>query len=244
MPAESIELRHHGATVPTLVYRPTGTGPHPAIVLAAEAYGINTFTRGVAEKLAAEGYVVVVPDYYRGHGLGAPDDYSDFTEVMGFIDALDFVGATRDILAGVDHARSLPEVDPERVAVWGYCTGGTLALLVGAFDGRLAATILFFPSQPTFPELTPTRPFHPIDALWGVRAPLLLIYGDQDQVAPAEVVAAYRERLERWGVDHEIRIYPGGGHAFSAPDPPLRHDASDKASWTDATAFAARVLQR
>ena len=64
--------------------------------------------------------------------MSKPDDYSDFTEVMGFIGELDFAGATKDILAGIDHARSLPEVDPERVVVWGYCTGGTLAMLGAA----------------------------------------------------------------------------------------------------------------
>lgn len=86
-------LEHHDATVPTLVYKPDGDGPHPAIVLAAEAYGLNQFTRGVAERLRDGGYVVIVPDYYRGNGLTRPDDYTDFTEVMEFIGNLDFTGA-------------------------------------------------------------------------------------------------------------------------------------------------------
>lgn len=242
MEPTTIDLEHHGATVPTLVYRPEVGGPAPAIVICAEAYGLNEFTRGVAAALAAEGYVVVVPDYYRGKGLKAPDDYTDFTEVMSFIDALDFVGATRDILAGIDHARSMPEVDPDRVAVWGYCTGSTLAMLAGTLDRQLAAAVFFFPSQPTFPELTRKRPVHPIDAMWGISCPMLLIYGDQDPLMPPEALADVRDRLERWQVDHEIRIYEGAGHAFSAPVPPLRHDAAAKASWTDAVAFVDRVL--
>jgi carboxymethylenebutenolidase len=49
-------------------------------------------------------------------------------------------------------------------------------------------------------------------------------------------------RLTQWGVEHEMRVYQGAGHAFSAPVPPLRHDAADRASWADATAFAARHL--
>ena len=244
--AESVILRHGRAEVPTLVYDPgrDGSGrdrPGPAVVLSAEAFGINQFIRDVAGRLAEVGYVVVVPDYYRGHGLADPESYTDFSEVMRFVDALDFTAGTRDILAGVDHARTLPSVDPDRVAVWGYCTGGTLALLAAEVDRRLAAGVLFFPSQPTFPELSPKRPIQPIDLLWSVAAPLLLIYGDQDRVW-AGVEEETCRRLEEWEVPHELRLYPGAGHAFSAPVPPLRHDAADRAAWADALAFLARHL--
>ncbi len=242
--AEPIEimLEHHGARVPALVYRPGGAGPHAAIVIAPEAYGINRFTRRLSADLTGTGYVVVVPDYYRGHGLTRPDDYSDFTEVVNFIGELDFTGATNDILAGVDHARSLPDVDPDRVAVWGYCTGGTLAMLASMLDRRLAAAVWFFPSQPTFHDLGPRHPVHPVDLIWSISCPVLVIYGDQDPIAPPEFIADLRDRFERAGVRHQINIYPGGGHAFSAPDPPLHHEASDRASWADAVEFVGRHL--
>ena len=136
--SREITIKHGGVSVPTLIFLPDGDGPHSAIVLAAEAYGVNTFTRRVASELADAGHVVVVPDYYRGRGLAEPDNYSDFTEVMQFIDELDFVGATHDVLAAIDYARGLPEVDPEQVAVWGYCTGGTLAMLAAEATARIS----------------------------------------------------------------------------------------------------------
>jgi carboxymethylenebutenolidase len=246
VPIDSIEprtisLTHEGGVVPGLLYEPAASGVGPAIVLSAEAYGINEFTRQVASKLAAQGYVVVVPDYYRGVGLKDPDNYLDFTEVMGFIDALDFTQGTKDVMAGIDYARSLPSVDPARVAVWGYCTGATLALLAGSLDRQLAAAVLFFPSQPTFPELSAKRPLQPIDLLWNMACPLLLIYGDQDELLVGQM-PDIRRRLEQWHIDHEIRVYEGAGHAFSAPVPPLRNDAADVASWADALAFATRRL--
>ncbi len=237
-----IVLEHHEARVPTVVHRPDGAGPHPAIVIAAEAYGVNRFTRRVAADLAAAGYVVIVPDYYRGHGLSRPDDYSDFTEVVSFIGELDFTGAANDILAGIDHARSMPDVDPARVGVWGYCTGGTLAMLASMLDRELAAAVWFFPSQPTFHDLGPRQPFHPVDLIWSIACPVLVIYGDDDPIAPPEFIADLRARFERWKVEHQINIYPGGGHAFSAPDPPLHHEASDRASWADAMEFVGRHL--
>jgi carboxymethylenebutenolidase len=222
------------------VYVPAADGPLPAIVLSTEAFGINTFTRKVASELAEAGDVVVVPDYYRGHGLEDPESYTDFDEVMRFIDDLDFGGATHDVLAAIDHARQMSEVDADRVAVWGYCTGATLAMLAASLDRRLAAAVVFFPSQPTFAELTPKRPVQPLDLLWNVACPFLLIYGDEDFLFP--LVDEFRRRFEQANVEHQINIYPGAGHAFSAPVPPLRNDAADKASWVDALEFLDRHM--
>jgi carboxymethylenebutenolidase len=241
-PTREVVIEHGGAKVPTLVYVPAGPGRRPAVVLSPEAFGINTFTKEVSSKLAEAGYVVVVPDYYRGNGLKNRESYTEFTEVMHFIDNLDFVGATHDVMAAIDYARTLPEVQADKIVVWGYCTGATLALLAASLDRRLAASVLFFPSQPTFPEITVSRPVQPIDMLWNVAAPMLVIYGDEDPIAPAEMIAAIRQRLEQWHVPHEINIYPGAGHAFSAPVPPMRNHDADVVSWADALEFLSRRL--
>jgi len=240
---QELVLEHGGARVPTLVYLPEASGPRPAVVLATEAYGINRFTRDIASRLAAAGYVAVVPDYYRGHGLTHPDDYSDFTEVMNFIGELDFTHGAHDVLAAIKHARQRPEVDPEKVVVWGYCTGGTLAMLAASLDRDLAGAVLFFPSQPTFPELTPKTPVQPVDLLWNVACPVLLIYGDQDGIAPPEMIADFRRRFEQWGVDATITLYPGAGHAFNAHGSALYNEAADEQSWQDAVEFVTRQLQ-
>jgi len=237
----SIELSaRDGGTIPTLVFSPEGEGPFPAVVLGLEAYGVNDFGRRVAASLAHLGFVVVAPDYYRGHGLADPENYLDFGEVMEFIGALDFTAAAHDELSALDYATSLDQVDADRIAVWGYCTGATLSLLAAELSDRVAAAVLFFPSQPRFEELTPRTPVHPVDLLWSLRCPTLFIYGDQDEVMPAAQVEDLRGRLTQWGVDHQINIYPGAGHAFSAPVAPLRNDAADRASWPDAVQFLQR----
>jgi carboxymethylenebutenolidase len=240
MREELVTVTGRNGSVPLLVFEPEDTGsPVPAIVIGAEAYGLNEFTHRVASDLCEAGYAVVVPDYYRGNGLEAPDDYIDITEVVDFIDRLDFRQATLDVLEGIDYARRLHRVDPARVVVWGYCTGGTLTMLASSLDRDLAASVWFFPSQPTFPELGPKRPVQPIDLLWSVRSPVLVLYGDQDAML-VEIMPEIRRRLEEWGVSHDIRIYPGAGHAFSAPVPPLRNELAATSSWRDALEFVSR----
>src|ERR1039457_5717 len=79
----------------TEILMPEGGGPHPAVVLGAEAYGVNSFIRGVQEKLVGLGYAVALPDYYHGNGPAEPENYDDFTEVKEHIGRLDFIGGGR-----------------------------------------------------------------------------------------------------------------------------------------------------
>jgi carboxymethylenebutenolidase len=219
------------------VVLPPGDGPHPAVILGAEAYGINQFIRGVAQRLTSLGFAAVLPDYYHGHGPTNTEAYDEFTEVIDHIGRLDFTCGARDLAGAIDAARARPDIDPRRVCVWGYCTGGTLAWLAACMRGDLAAAVLFFPSQPTFAELGPKTPVHPVDLIWQLTCPTLFIYGDQDMVMPPDLLADIRSRIERWAVDAEIRLYAGAGHAFSAPWGAMRNADADQAAWADAVSF-------
>jgi carboxymethylenebutenolidase len=220
-----------------IIRMPPAEGPHPGVVLGAEAYGINPFIRGVQENLTQLGYATALPDYYHGAGPKNVEAYDDFSEVIEYMSALDFTCGARDLAEAVDTLRASPQVDPRRVCVWGYCTGGTLAWLAGCLRGDLAAAILFFPSQPVFGELSPRTPVHPIDLLWQLTCPTMFLYGDADPVMPPELLDDVRRRIESWQVDAEIRLYPGAGHAFSAPSGPLRDEDASRAAWDDAIQF-------
>jgi carboxymethylenebutenolidase len=226
------------AAVPAVeVLLPAGDGPHPAVVLGAEAYGVNNFIRGVQEKLVGLGFAVAVPDYYHGNGPAEPENYGDFTEVKEHIGRLDFTRGARDLAAAVDGLRAMPGIDPRRIAVWGYCTGGTLAWLAACLRGDLAAAVLYFPSQPVFAELSKERPAHPVDLLWQMTCPALFLYGDQDGLMPSDALADMRARIDYWKVDARVNVYPGAGHSFTCPRGPMRNVEADRAAWNDATTF-------
>lgn len=230
-------MRRHPQAPPLAVSMPDGRAPHPAVVIGAEAYGVNPFIQGVQQRLNRLGYAAAVPDYYHGQGPRAVEAYDDFTEVVEHIGRLDFTCGARDLAEAVDTLRATPGVDPRRVCVWGYCTGGTLAWLAACLRGDVAAAVLFFPSQPVFRELGPRTPVHPVDLLWQLTCPALFLYGDRDPVMPPELLDDLRARIDRWGIDAEVRRYAGAGHSFSAPWGPLRHDEADRAAWDDAVAF-------
>jgi carboxymethylenebutenolidase len=241
---ETIRLpTRDGEGTTALLARPTTEGPHPAIAIGAEGTGLNTYIRQLAATLAHLGFVAVVPDFYRGNGPPEPDNYDDFETLMSFIDALDFRRAVCDLLDAIDHVQGLPYVDGARVASWGYCTGGTLALFAACLRPDLSGAVVYFPSQPTFGDHDDRRPVDVVDVLWNIACPVLFLIGDQDVVLPDERLAEVRRRFDVWGVDATVRVYPGGGHAFNAHGSSMYHRASDEQSWDDAVDFVTRVLQ-
>ncbi|KKD06629.1 dienelactone hydrolase family protein [Streptomyces sp. WM6386] len=228
------------------IYRPEPmpAGPLPALVMGAEATGVNRFIHDTAAELAALGFVVAVPDYYRGEGPANPEDYTDIAEIMQYVGGLDFRRAAYDLMAALDHLKTDPAVDPARIGVWGYCTGGTLAWLTACLRRDVAAAILFYPSQPVFDELTDARPAHPVDLLWNLDCPVFLVYGEKDPLMPPDRLELVRSRFARWGIEHAIHIAPGCDHSFGAPIPG-RHDAAAyEQAWTEAVAFATGRLGR
>jgi carboxymethylenebutenolidase len=236
---EEIRLPARDAQVRAWLYRPArAAGPLPALVVGAEATGVNRFIRDAAVDLARAGFVALVPDYYRGKGPADPEDYRDLDDIIRHVGRLDFRRATYDLMAAADFLRRDPAVDAGRVGVWGYCTGATLALLTACLRRDIALAVLFYPSQPVFPELSSTRPSHPIDLVWNLDCPLFLIYGGQDPVMPPDLLATLRGRLEQWGIDHTIRIFPGCGHSFGAPIQGRHDPAAYRQAWDEALAVA------
>jgi len=195
------------ATAPILLL-PDTDGPHPGVVLGAEAYGVNEFIVEVGERLVSRGYAVLIPDYYDGGGPTNREAYDDFTEVVECIAQLDFTRATRRLVDGVDQLRATPGIDPTRIAVWGYCTGGTLAWLAACLRGDLAAAVLFFPSQPVFDEIGPATPVHPVDLLWQLTCPTLFIYGGKSDYVQQD----YRATIAAYFPHVQYAEVPEAGH--------------------------------
>jgi len=231
-----------GLDLPAEIFLPSRLDRAPAIVMCAEAYGPNHSTRTVAAALAQRGFVVILPDYYRGEGPKDRENYSDFTEVASVISKFNFRQAFLDIATCVDYMRSHPRVDPDRVGVWGYCTGATLALAAACIHRNVAAVVAFFPSQPRFATHDDAHPLDVIDMIWALQCPLLVEYGDADGVWPVELRTELERRAKAWGLDAEFVLHPGAGHAFNAPVPPLRNDAADRLGWATAFEFVQKRL--
>lgn len=184
--------------------RPEGPGPHPAVLLIHEWWGLNEGITILAEALAQEGYVVFAPDGYRGQVTAM------FPRALWLrlVTPTDQVEA--DIDSGLAYLSSLDGVDPDRVASMGFCFGGGHSLQLGLRQSEnLAMTIIYYGAVVTEPDLL--RPL--TDG-----QPVLGIFAEEDNTIFTKDVLEFEAALNSLDIENEITIYPGVGHAFVNED--------------------------
>lgn len=175
---------------------PEGPGPHPALVVVHEIFGLNADLRRILDLLVGEGYAVLAPDLYSP-GL------RPLCVARTVVDLVRGAAGT-ETLARLGEARAWlgrqPEVDDARVGVIGFCLGGGFALVAAAAHDYAAASVNY--------GLVPKD----TAVLEGV-CPVVAGYGGDDRPfrdAPQRLETA----LDRLGVAHDIKVYPGVGHSF------------------------------
>lgn len=225
--------------LPAFVARPDQT-PAPGVVILHDVWGANEFYHDVALRLAAEGFVAMLPDLFFRQGPlpeqtreAASARRADLDQGKSLIDirAAESWLATSDLTTGA-------------VSTIGFCMGGTLAMLAAGREPVPAATVAFY----GFPvrERTPVAPKLPIDddELVAVASPMLLLWGDQDSGVGVGNMHDYGRGLKRYGKAHEIVIYEGIGHGFLTFDAsnPAYQDAQD--AWRRTLAFIRQHSQQ
>lgn len=182
-----------------------GEGRRPAVILLHGADGL--FQRQsyafASRALSAQGYTVLFPHYFGGHG--EPGSYDEIHRRYR-----QWLATLKGVL---DTAVADPAIDPRRVALVGVSLGGALALSLAARESGVRAVVSYFGFRPQ--DLDETRP----------RAPTLILHGKADRVVPVANADRIEALLRARGVPVEKRIYPGEGHGFS---PAAQLDAASR----------------
>lgn len=215
-----------GPDGPVLAYRaePEGEGPHPAVVMIHEFWGLRPSIADKADLLAEEGYVVVAPDTFRGVSVDwVPSAiYNVVSSQASQVDG--------DLRAVVDALAADPTIDPDRIVVMGFCFGGGAALRYSLGDPRLAATGVFYGTLITDADTLATLP-----------GPVLGVFGANDTSIPLRSVDAFEEALATVGVPHEIHVYDGVGHAFVSDVETIREGGAAGEAWATFVDWTADV---
>jgi len=220
---------------------PTGAGPHPALVVVQEAFGVNEHIRDVGRRFAREGFVALAPEVFHRAGAGIEIAYSDVPSAKAQLAHLTNAGLEQDLAAALATLRARPEVDARRVGVVGYCVGGFAAFLAAC---RLdpAAVVSYYGGG--IARARPGLLLEPLlDEAAGIRAPTLCLFGSEDGGIPPADVDAIRTRLASLAGEHEIVVYDGARHAFFCDLRPAYHPAAAQASWVRTLEWFGRWLR-
>jgi len=211
------------------------SAPLPAIIVLQEAFGVNPHIKRLCRRIASVGYATFSPELFHRTGKGLEFGYDEFPRIKPIIGSLTNDQLLEDLRVAHGHVIARADVDASRVASWGFCLGGWASVLA-ACNLPLAAAVSFYGGG-----LVHQRPgigFNPlIDQFGSIGCPVLLVYGAKDSGIPAADISAVQSRLSALGKDHEVEVYPDGGHGFFCEDRPVYHRVTAEASWVRATTW-------
>lgn len=220
-----------GGTMSAFVALPE-SGQGPGLLVLMEIFGVGSYVRHAAERLAELGYVAMAADLYRRTqpGLELEHDEESLQAAMQAVGQLDVPGAVQDSIVALEHLRGLPEVDG-RAGVVGFCLGGSIAFFAAAHADPAVAVCYYGSAIPDA-----------LDEGDQIACPVLFHWGAEDGFIPleqAQQVAAAAAERPNW----ECHIQPDGGHAFDNHDSEMfyRRAAADRA-WGLTAEFLSRAL--
>jgi carboxymethylenebutenolidase len=216
----------NGPEVRAFVARPSTPGPHPAVIMIHEWWGLKPEIVGKAEALAQEGYVVIAPDTFRGSTTSwiPRAIYQVTTTPAEQVDG--------DLDAVFEWLTAQPDVQADQIAIMGFCYGGGASLRYSLSNDQLAATAVFYGSTIADAE-----------RLRVLSGPVLGVFGSADNAIPVSEVQAFEAALDQAGVPNQITIYEGQPHAFVQSIDEIRQGGPQQEAWNELLTFLRQNLQ-
>ena len=237
MRAETLEYKDGDVTLKGFVALDDQSDhKRPGILVMPEAFGLGQQAKNRATRLASLGYAALAGDPY-GNGLEV-DNLDDAIKEMTAIRE-DNTKFRQRIRAGLDALSALPQVDTDRLAVIGYCMGGSCSLEM-ARDGAALRGVVSFHGGLETPE--------PAEA-GKVKAKVLVCHGRDDPFVPPEQVIAFEEEMTKAGANWQVISYGDTVHSFTNPEADgsiegiLYNKQADERSWQAMRAFFDEIFE-
>jgi carboxymethylenebutenolidase len=192
------------------------SGKAPGLVLVQEWWGLNDHMKDLANRLAADGFVVLAPDLYHGT---ITKDASEAGKLMTELDgkrAMDEIAGAASFLAGDPRTNG-------KVGIIGFCMGGAYSLVAACFVPEISAAVPFYGIPP---EENVNYAL--------VKAPVQMHYGNKDEWVTKAKVDAIKAKL---GDKMEVFAYDAD-HAFvNDTRPEVHNPEAAKTAWKRAVDF-------
>ncbi len=212
-----------GGDMPLYFAKPDGAKKPPIILVAMEVFGLHEYIKDVTRRLGKLGALAVAPDYY--FRLGDVSKISELPKLLPIVNSK----PDKELFADLDATLAWAVEqggDPARVGIIGFCRGGRTVWLYSTHNPNLKAGVAFYGSL--MDPASAAMPKNAYQLAGEVKAPVLWLYGAQDQGITPDQVEKMKAAL---AADHkaaEFHIYPGAPHGFHADyRPSYRKDAAE-----------------
>jgi dienelactone hydrolase len=222
-----------------LVYDENKEGKRPVVLIIHEWWGLNDYVKMRAKQLAGLGYVALAVDMY-GNGQMGNDPDAAGKLAMPFYQNPDM--AKKHVQAAIDNIKTNDLIDASKMAIMGYCFGGSVSIGVARMGLDLKGAVSFHGNLNVVPINK--------DLL---KAEILVCHGNADPLVPQAEVDLFKKQMDSVGAKYIFKGYDGALHAFTNPNAtemgekyklPIKYDAAaDTASWNEMKAFFSRIFQ-
>ncbi len=226
---------------------PEGAGPFPAAVVFHDRFGLSTHVRGVANRLAQQGFYALVPNFYA-----LPSSFASIAPAFMrtlTIGSYDY----RDAAAAEERARTLTDERAETVfrqafdflasrsrvrtggvGVLGFSMGGRLAFLSACDEpDRVRACAAFYPTGLGVSGSMPVGQADPLERARNLNGPLRLFYGGLDEAIRPGQRQRVQSTLAALGKDFRVKVFPEAGHDFFCSERDTFRIQAAKTAWEE-----------
>lgn len=200
---EWVDLKVGERTSKVFVVYPEVKEKAPVFVLIHEIMGMTDWVMLIADEIAATGFIVVAPDFLSGMGPdgGRTSSFSDLGKIREAISGLPPSQVTADLNAATDYAKKISSANG-KVAVGGFCWGGTQTFRFATERPDIDAALVFYGTAPDSE-----------DAIKKIKAPVFGFYGENDNRINATLEGT-KKLMDANGKKFDQVIYKGAGHGF------------------------------
>jgi carboxymethylenebutenolidase len=211
--SEWVKVDVSGAPLNTFVVYPERPDKAPVVLVIQEIFGLSDWIRGVADQLAAEGFIAVAPDLLSGHGPngGGTEAYASRDDVTKAVMALPQPEMTARLNAVREYGLKLPAANGKTATV-GFCFGGSQSFAYAVVQPGLNAAVVYYGTAPNQPGGAQGS-FTPAASLAQIKAPVLGLYGGADARIGATIPAT-EAKMKELGKPYEPHTFENAGHGF------------------------------
>lgn len=198
---EWIYIKRGQDSIRTYVAYPERDTKAPAVIVIHEIFGLTDWEPTVADRLAKEGFVAILPDLLSSKYGITPADPDSGRKLIG---QLEPKRITDDLNAVYAYVNGLPSVAQDQIGTIGFCWGGGQSFRYATNNPKLRAAVVAYGPAPDTADLKK------------IQAPVLGIYGENDERINASLPLVTAE-MQSAGKTFTSEVYPGTGHGFLKP---------------------------